>query len=96
MRDGDDTRITGPHWDPSGQVLSREFVPEAHAWINVTTGNMTPSQQAAALQRGLGGLARIIAVRVPPQSSTLALTLVVVIPMAPPTSCSSSPRNLRT
>eukprot|EP00959_Pyramimonas_sp_CCMP1952_P013431 283196-Pyramimonas_sp.AAC.1 len=51
MRGGDDTRTTGPHWDPAGQVPCREFVIEVHAWINVTTGNMTPSQQAAALQR---------------------------------------------
>eukprot|EP00959_Pyramimonas_sp_CCMP1952_P466805 9490566-Pyramimonas_sp.AAC.1 len=66
MRGGDDTRTTGPHWDPAGQVPFREFVREVHAWINVTTGNVAPSQQAAALQRGLGGLARTIAMRVPP------------------------------
>eukprot|EP00959_Pyramimonas_sp_CCMP1952_P186814 3906528-Pyramimonas_sp.AAC.1 len=66
MRGGDDTRTTGPHWDPAGQVPFREFVREVRAWINVTTGNMTPSQQVAALQRGLGGLARTIAMRVPP------------------------------
>eukprot|EP00959_Pyramimonas_sp_CCMP1952_P303210 6344629-Pyramimonas_sp.AAC.1 len=65
MRGGDDTRTTGPHWDPAGQVPFREVVREVHAWTNVTTGNMTPSQQAAA-QRGLGGLARTIAMRVPP------------------------------
>eukprot|EP00959_Pyramimonas_sp_CCMP1952_P133231 2785435-Pyramimonas_sp.AAC.1 len=42
MRGGDDTRTTGPHWGPAGQVPFREFAREAHAWINVTTGNMTP------------------------------------------------------
>eukprot|EP00959_Pyramimonas_sp_CCMP1952_P191526 4004801-Pyramimonas_sp.AAC.1 len=51
MRGGDDTRTTGPHWDPAGQVLFREFAREVHAWTNVTTGNVTPSQQAASLQR---------------------------------------------
>eukprot|EP00959_Pyramimonas_sp_CCMP1952_P346182 7250822-Pyramimonas_sp.AAC.1 len=66
MRGRDDARTTGPHWDPAGQVPFREFVREAHARINVATGNMTPSQQAAALQRGRGGLARTIAMRVPP------------------------------
>eukprot|EP00959_Pyramimonas_sp_CCMP1952_P191506 4004345-Pyramimonas_sp.AAC.1 len=44
----------------------RELVREVHAWINVTTGNVTLSQQAAALQRGLGGVARTIAMRAPP------------------------------
>ena len=66
MRRGmDDTRTTGPYWDPAGNVPFREFVREVHAWVNVTTGFMTPPQQAAALQRGLGGLARQIAMRVP-------------------------------
>eukprot|EP00959_Pyramimonas_sp_CCMP1952_P423450 8870207-Pyramimonas_sp.AAC.1 len=51
---------------PSGARPVREFVRELHAWINVTTRTMTPSQQAAALQRGLGGLARTMAMRVPP------------------------------
>eukprot|EP00959_Pyramimonas_sp_CCMP1952_P038576 807375-Pyramimonas_sp.AAC.1 len=54
MRGGDDTRTTGPHCDPPGQVPFREFVREVRVWINVATGNLTPSQQAAALQRGVG------------------------------------------
>ena len=55
MRRGvDDTRTTGPYWDPAGNVSFREFVREGHAWINVTSGTMTPPQQAVALQRGLG------------------------------------------
>eukprot|EP00959_Pyramimonas_sp_CCMP1952_P346709 7261702-Pyramimonas_sp.AAC.1 len=66
MRGGDDTETTGPHWGPAGLVPVREFVQQVHAWINVTTGTMTPSEQAATLQRGLGGLARTIAMRVPP------------------------------
>eukprot|EP00959_Pyramimonas_sp_CCMP1952_P354475 7425758-Pyramimonas_sp.AAC.1 len=32
----------------------------------VSTGKMTPPQQAAALQRGFGGLARTVSMRVPP------------------------------
>eukprot|EP00959_Pyramimonas_sp_CCMP1952_P201164 4207021-Pyramimonas_sp.AAC.1 len=66
MRGGNDTRTTGSHWDLAGQVPFREFVREVRAWINVAAGNITPSQQAAALQRGLGGLARTIAMRVTP------------------------------
>eukprot|EP00959_Pyramimonas_sp_CCMP1952_P248573 5195886-Pyramimonas_sp.AAC.1 len=34
---------------------------------------MTPSQQAAALQRGLGGLARTIALRLPPALITFGV-----------------------
>ena len=60
-----DTRTTGPYCDPAGNVSFREFVREVHAWINVISGTMTPPQQAAALQRGLGGLARTIAMVVP-------------------------------
>eukprot|EP00959_Pyramimonas_sp_CCMP1952_P293555 6139492-Pyramimonas_sp.AAC.1 len=36
---------------------------------------MTPSQQAAALQRGLGGLARTIAMRAPPTVINLGVNL---------------------
>eukprot|EP00959_Pyramimonas_sp_CCMP1952_P049799 1040723-Pyramimonas_sp.AAC.1 len=61
MRGGDDARTTGLHWGPAGQVLFREFVRDVHAWIN-----LAPSQQTAALQRGLGGLARTIAMGPPP------------------------------
>eukprot|EP00959_Pyramimonas_sp_CCMP1952_P050325 1051718-Pyramimonas_sp.AAC.1 len=59
----DDTRTTGPSWDPAGTMPFREYVREVHAWINVTSGNMTPPQQPAALQRGLQGLARRIAMQ---------------------------------
>eukprot|EP00959_Pyramimonas_sp_CCMP1952_P210817 4411521-Pyramimonas_sp.AAC.1 len=38
--------------------LFREFVREAHAWLNATRGSMTPPQHAVALQRGLGGLSQ--------------------------------------
>eukprot|EP00959_Pyramimonas_sp_CCMP1952_P270380 5651989-Pyramimonas_sp.AAC.1 len=36
---------------------------------------MTPSQQAAALQRGLGGLARTIAMRAPPAVISLGVNI---------------------
>ena len=65
-RNNDEASLTrGPYWDPSGNVLFRSWVREVHAWLNVTSGRATPQQQAAALQRGLGGLARTLAMRVP-------------------------------
>ena len=63
---GDSGLMTGPHWDPAGTVPWREFEREVHAWLNVTAGRLTPPQQAAALQRGLAGHARQIAMRIPP------------------------------
>ena len=61
----DDSLTVGPTWDPAGNVPFREYVREVHAWLNVTSGRLTPPQQAAALQRGFGGHARTIAMRVP-------------------------------
>ncbi|MCP4469064.1 MAG: hypothetical protein GY813_20255, partial [Halieaceae bacterium] len=69
MRRGDnstDGQTHGPYWDPQGNVPFREYVYEVNAWLNVTSGRMTPQAQAAAIQRGLGGLARTLAMRVPP------------------------------
>eukprot|EP00959_Pyramimonas_sp_CCMP1952_P256075 5348618-Pyramimonas_sp.AAC.1 len=69
MRRGDhstDGQTHGPYWDPRGNVPFREYVYEANAWLNVTSGRMTPHAQAAAIQRGLGGLARTLAKGVPP------------------------------
>ena len=51
---------------PAGNVPFSTYVQEVHAWLNVTSGRATPQQHAAALQRGLQGLARIIAMRIPP------------------------------
>eukprot|EP00959_Pyramimonas_sp_CCMP1952_P093564 1958022-Pyramimonas_sp.AAC.1 len=55
------------HYRPSlgPTYLFRDFAREVHAWINVTAGTTTPSQQAAALHHGLGGLAWTIAMRDP-------------------------------
>ena len=69
MRPGlDDTFTRGPQWDPAGTVPFRTYVQEVHAWLNATSGRATPRQQAAALQRGPQGLARIIAMRNPPHN----------------------------
>ena len=67
QRGMDDSRARGSLWEPTGNVPFQEFVREVHSWLNVTSGAMTLPQQAAALQRGLGGLARILAMRVPSQ-----------------------------
>ena len=32
QRGSDDTRTTGPHWDPAGNVPFRDYVREVHAW----------------------------------------------------------------
>ena len=65
MRDPPDGAIRGPFWDPAGQVPFRTWVREVHSWLNVTSGRCTSQQQAAALQRGLEGLARVLAMRIP-------------------------------
>ena len=48
QRGADDTRTTGPHWDPAGNTPFREYVREVHAWDNVTTGAMTPHNRPHA------------------------------------------------
>ena len=59
-----------PYWDPARTVPFREFVHEVNAWLTVTSARMTPQAQAATMQRGLGGLARRFAMRIPPDIIT--------------------------
>ena len=56
----------GPHWDPAGSVPFRTWIREVQAWLNVTSARMQPSQQAAAIQLGLRGVAREFALSIPP------------------------------
>eukprot|EP00959_Pyramimonas_sp_CCMP1952_P357567 7486926-Pyramimonas_sp.AAC.1 len=51
---------------PKATYPFREYVYEVNAWLNITSGRMTPPAQAAAMQCGLGGLARTLAMGVPP------------------------------
>ena len=44
----------------------QEWLQEIQPWLNVTGGRMTSSQQAAALQQGLRGIAREYALGIPP------------------------------
>ena len=61
----DDGTTRGPYWDPADNVTFRDYVREVRSWLNVTGRRVTPSQQAAAMQRGLGVFARTIAMRMP-------------------------------
>ena len=57
---------TGPSWDPNGTTPFRIWIREVQAWLNVTSSRLSPSQQAAALQLGLRGIARDFALTIPP------------------------------
>ena len=57
---------TGPPWDPAGNVPFRTWIREIQAWLNVTSTRLQPSQQAAAIQLGLRGVAREFALTLPP------------------------------
>ena len=55
----------GPAWDPAGQVSFRAWLRELGAWLNVTGTRLNSRAQAAAIQRGLQGLARDFALSLP-------------------------------
>ena len=57
--------MTGPPWDPVGTAPFRTWIREVHLWLNVTSSRLQPSQQAAAIQLGLRGVAREFALTVP-------------------------------
>eukprot|EP00959_Pyramimonas_sp_CCMP1952_P233017 4869929-Pyramimonas_sp.AAC.1 len=62
-------------WDPAGNVPFSDFVREVHAWLNVARRSMTPPQQAAALQRGLAGVAGTLSMRAPSTITNYGVTL---------------------
>eukprot|EP00959_Pyramimonas_sp_CCMP1952_P128250 2681746-Pyramimonas_sp.AAC.1 len=66
QRGDDDARTTGPRWDPAGNVLFPRVRSRGTCMDQRGHRHYDPSQQAAALQRGLGGFARIITVRPSP------------------------------
>eukprot|EP00959_Pyramimonas_sp_CCMP1952_P166297 3475815-Pyramimonas_sp.AAC.1 len=68
--DGGDHAIKG---GPSGNTSLLESTHEVHSWLTATSARMTP-QQAACLRRGLGGVARAIAMRSPPQIANYGTT----------------------
>ena len=55
-----------PTWDPAGTVPFRTWVREVQAWLNVTSQRSLPPQQAAAIQLSLRGVARNLAMTIPP------------------------------
>ena len=63
---GHGTIMTGPSWDPAGNVPFRTWIRELEAWLNVTSTRLSPSQQAAAIQLGLRGVAREFTLTIPP------------------------------
>ena len=61
---------TPPTWDPAGQVPFKDWLLELQAWLNLTTGRMTMSAQASAIQLAMRGLARKFALSIPPAAIT--------------------------
>eukprot|EP00973_Karenia_brevis_P071605 9948935-Karenia_brevis.AAC.1 len=60
----------GPYWNPDSGVPFRTWMRELGAWLNIHSGTMTPTAQAAAIQMGLGGLAREFAMNMPAPAIT--------------------------
>ena len=61
---------TGPRWHPDGRTSFRQWMRTLSAWLNVTSSRMSPTAQAAAIQLGLQGMAREVAMRIPPAAIT--------------------------
>ena len=59
--------IKCPPWGPESDVPFRIWVRELYPWLNLIAGRYTPSNQAAAIQRGVTGAACQLLIRVPPQ-----------------------------
>ena len=57
-------------WDPAGSVPFKDWLVELQAWLNLTTGKMTMSAQASAIQLSMRGIARTFALALPPAAIT--------------------------
>ncbi len=64
-RDFAASTTAGPRWDASGHTTFASWVREVGAWLNVTSARLNPTQQAAAIQLGLRGIARDFAMAIP-------------------------------
>ena len=64
---GNDRVDDCPSWDPNGPVPFRRWTRELMAWLNMTSRRMGPPSQAAAIQLSLRGVARELAMNIPPQ-----------------------------
>ena len=65
--DTSDGVLKCPPWGPEGNKPFRIWVRELYPWLNLTAGRYSPSNQAAAIQRGVTGAAYRLLIRVPPQ-----------------------------
>ena len=68
MMHQDGTSTRGPPWNPRGTIRFHQWILEVQAWLNVTSTRMSSSQQAAAIQLGLQGIARDYAISIPAQA----------------------------
>ena len=57
-------------WDPAGPVPFKDWLSEVQAWLNLTSGRMTMSAQASAIQLAMRGLAKNFALSIPPAAIT--------------------------
>ena len=57
-----------PVWGPGGSLTFQRWLQHVQAWVNVTSGRMTPTAQAAAIQIGLRGVASDFAFELPPEA----------------------------
>jgi hypothetical protein len=64
-RDFAASTTAGPRWDASGHTTFASWVREVGAWLNVTSARLNPTQQAAAIQLGIRGIARDFAMAIP-------------------------------
>eukprot|EP00975_Prorocentrum_lima_P048430 10128829-Prorocentrum_lima.AAC.1 len=64
------THLQCPSWDPAGTTPFRTWLREVQAWLNVTSARLMPNQQAAAIQLALRGVARELALTIPPAAVT--------------------------
>ena len=69
------TLTKGPYWDPAGNVPFHVWVQEVQVWLNAIHNRLTPTAQAAAIQLGLGGIARDYAVSLPPGAVSLGAVI---------------------
>ena len=68
MMQGSNRVTMGPEWDPAGRVPFQQWIRLVQVWLNATSGNMGPAQQAAAIQLGLRGMAQEFALTIPPST----------------------------
>ena len=69
QRDNNPTNAA-PGWDPAGDIPFSEWMLVLTAWLNLTSGRMSSTQQASAIQLAVRGIARRFALNIPPSAIT--------------------------